>query len=86
MAAGVPVISTPLGAEGLTVAPGKNILLAAPDDAEMWLRQVAHLKESEASRKMLAAAALELVQTQYDWAILGRKLCDVYEGWLKDAV
>ena len=83
MAAGVPVISTPLGAEGLAVTPDKTILMADPDDAEMWGRHLAHLTESESSRQTLTAAALEVVRTQYDWEILGRKLCDVYKSWLQ---
>jgi sugar transferase (PEP-CTERM/EpsH1 system associated) len=84
MAAGVPVISTPLGAEGLAVTPDENILLADPDDAGTWLRHVGSLIESESARRALCAAALELVRTGYDWEILGRKLCDTYEGWLRD--
>jgi sugar transferase (PEP-CTERM/EpsH1 system associated) len=83
MAAGVPVVSTPLGAEGLTVTPGENILLADPDDAGAWLRHVERLMESEPARKALSAAALGLVRDGYDWEILGRKLCDTYEGWLR---
>jgi sugar transferase (PEP-CTERM/EpsH1 system associated) len=83
MAAGVPVISTPLGAEGLTVTPDKTILMADPDDAEAWVRHLAHLTTSESNRKTLTAAALELVRTQYDWEILGRKLCNVYKSWLQ---
>ncbi len=83
MAAGVPVISTPLGAEGLTVTPGENILLADPHDAETWLRHLEHLMESERGRKALADSAFELVRTTYDWEILGRKLGDTYEGWLR---
>ena len=83
MAAKVPVISTPLGAEGLTVTAGENILLAEPDDAETWLRHLSHLIESEPSRKALSDMAFELVKTQYDWEILGRKLCATYEGWLQ---
>jgi sugar transferase (PEP-CTERM/EpsH1 system associated) len=83
MAAGVPVVSTPLGAEGLTVTPGENILLADPDDAETWLNHLAHLIESETGRAALSAAGLELVRGSYDWEILGRKLCDTYEGWLR---
>lgn len=86
MAAGVPVISTPLGAEGLAVTPGVNILLAEPDDAQTWLRHLEHLMESQSGRKALSAAALDLVRTSYDWDILGRKLCDTYEGWLRDQV
>jgi len=84
MAAGVPVVSTPLGAEGLTVTPGENILLADPDDAETWLGHVGHLMESEPGRKVLSDSAFELVRTTYDWEILGRKLGDTYEGWLQD--
>ena len=49
MAAGVPVVSTPLGAEGLPVTPGKNILFADPDDSETWIRQMEYLGESESS-------------------------------------
>jgi glycosyltransferase involved in cell wall biosynthesis len=84
MAAGIPVVSTPLGAEGLAVTPGENILLAEPDDAEAWLRNLEHLMESE-PRQALCASAFELVRTSYDWEILGRKLCDTYEGWLRGA-
>ena len=84
MAAGVPVVSTPLGAEGLAVTPGENILLAEPDDAQTWLRHLEHLKQSEYGRQALAASAMELVRTTYDWEILGRKLCDTYERWLRD--
>jgi len=86
MAAGVPVISTPLGAEGLAVTPGENILMADPDDTETWLHHLEQLKESESGRKALAAAALDLVRTTYDWEILGRKLCDTYETWLRDKI
>lgn len=82
MAAGVPVISTPLGAEGLSVTPSKDILIADPGDAAAWTRQLACLIESEETRKAICASALELVRSQYDWGILGRKLCGLYEGWL----
>ncbi|MBZ5632292.1 MAG: glycosyltransferase [Acidobacteriia bacterium] len=83
MAAGVPVVSTPLGAEGLAVTPGENILLADPDDAETWLRHLGQLTLSEVARTALSASAFDLVRTVYDWGILGRKLCDTYEGWLR---
>lgn len=82
MAAGVPVISTPLGAEGLAVTADENILFAGADDPEAWLRQLGYLI-SGSGCKALAASALQLVRTTYDWGILGRKLCDTYEGWLR---
>jgi glycosyltransferase involved in cell wall biosynthesis len=84
MAAGVPVISTPLGAEGLDVTPGENILLADPDDSETWLQHLEHLTASEAARKSLSASALDLVRGSYDWETLGGKLGDTYEGWLRN--
>jgi glycosyltransferase involved in cell wall biosynthesis len=84
MAAGVPVVSTPLGAEGLPVTPGGNVLLAEPDDAEGWLRHLEYLTGSESGRKALSDSGLEFVRRSYDWEILGRKLCDTYEGWLRE--
>jgi len=83
MAAGVPVISTPLGAEGLEVTDGENILLVDPDDTEGWIERVANLAESPALSEKLIAGGLELVQTRYDWEILGAKLRKTYEGWLE---
>jgi len=83
MAMTVPVISTPLGAEGLAVTPGENILFAEPDDAAAWARNLVSLAESEGERKRLSQAALELVRTRYDWGFLGRKLWETYEGWLQ---
>src|ERR1035437_1171665 len=41
MAAGVPVVSTTLGAEGLAVSPGRHLLIA--DSGEDWLRQLSAL-------------------------------------------
>lgn len=65
MAARVPVVSTALGAEGLDVAPGKEILLAGePDDfAEACLRFL----ECPAERERLAAAAWDRVSSRHSW-------------------
>ena len=82
MAAGVPVISTPLGAEGLEVTDGENILLVDPDDPEGWIERVANVAESPALSEKLVAGGLRLVQTRYDWEILGAKLRKTYEAWL----
>jgi sugar transferase (PEP-CTERM/EpsH1 system associated) len=82
MAAGIPVISTPLGAEGLEVADGKNILLVDPDDTEGWANQLANLANSQALRDKLTRAGLDLVRSRYDWDILGAKLRGIYQSWL----
>ena len=83
MAAGVPVISTLLGAEGLAVTSGKDILLTEPDDAEGWLRHLTAVVDDKDQRAHLVQAALELTHTRYDWEILGRKLFETYEDWLQ---
>jgi glycosyltransferase involved in cell wall biosynthesis len=85
MASGVPVVSTALGAEGLSVEPGKNILMADADDAESWLRALAGLAESKPRRRELTSAALQLVRHEYDWTSLGESLCKIYADWLDQA-
>jgi len=82
MAAGIPVISTALGAEGLAVTPGRDILMADADDAEAWIRHLTCLTESAGLRGQLIAAGRHLVQTRYDWEILGEILATTYQDWL----
>ena len=86
MAAGVPVISTELGAEGLEVTPGRDILI--PGSEPEWLPALESLcTESSvggATRsEELAQAGRKLVCTQYDWEIIGRKLAELYEDWMR---
>jgi glycosyltransferase involved in cell wall biosynthesis len=84
MAAGVPVVSTPLGAEGLDVTDGENVLLAGAEDVAAWVDRLVRLAEPGDLRKRLIAAGLQLVQSRYDWNILGAKLCATYERWLAE--
>ena len=85
MAAGVPVVSTPLGAEGLEVADGENILLVNADDAKGWADRITSLAESPTRRARLTDAGHKLVEARYDWEILGAKLRGIYQGWLADS-
>ena len=80
MAAGVPMLSTTIGAEGLEVEAGRHLLIG--DTEEEWLRMTAQVLD-EGTRSELVAAGRELVQRRYDWSALGRQLCGVYEAWLK---
>jgi glycosyltransferase involved in cell wall biosynthesis len=79
MAAGVPVISTELGSEGLHVHPGTDILVAG--SAPEWIAALEQLENSE-YRARLAASARELVRTRYDWDALGKLLFATYCEWL----
>jgi glycosyltransferase involved in cell wall biosynthesis len=84
MAAGVPVVSTPLGAEGLQVVDGQDILLVDSFDSDGWARSLSSLLCSPARREELTRAGLHLVQTRYDWEIVGARLRDIYRNWLSE--
>ncbi len=66
MAMGKAVVSTSIGAEGLPVHPGENVLLAdAPADLANC---VISLLRDPTERKRLGSAARTLVQEKYSWA------------------
>lgn len=80
MAAGVPVVSTTLGAEGLDVHHGRNILIA--DTNEQLVEAIAGVVENEDRRNELSAAGRALVADHYDWSKLGVSLFKTYEELL----
>jgi len=86
MAAGVPVVSTALGAEGLAISDGENILLAPGDIAgtDRWVSALASLADQGPSWTKLAAAGRSLVEARYHWEAIGEKLFDTYDRWTKE--
>jgi glycosyltransferase involved in cell wall biosynthesis len=78
MAADVPVVSTRLGAEGLDVTDGVDIVLA--ETALATTDSVDELVRSPDRRGAIAAAARELVRNHYDWPILGARLFEVHHS------
>jgi glycosyltransferase involved in cell wall biosynthesis len=84
MAAGVPVVSTVLGAEGLAVTPGSDILIADADHAQDWIDHLNTLAQIPARQNQIRAA-LNLVRTRHDWEIVGQTLNDTYAAWLREA-
>jgi glycosyltransferase involved in cell wall biosynthesis len=81
MAAGVPVISTRLGAEGLSVTEGENILLA--ETAQEFSRAIADLSENDSLRSRLKEAGRSLVGKKYDWSAIGAQLTDAHLSLMK---
>ena len=77
MAAGVPVISTALGAEGIEVTNDTNILLA--DDPAQILSALQRLHRDTDLQRRLAAAGRLLVAQKYDWDVLGEALYLVHQ-------
>jgi sugar transferase (PEP-CTERM/EpsH1 system associated) len=80
MAAGVPVVSTTLGAEGLDVRHGENILLA--DTNKLFVEAIVNVVEDEKQRNRLGAAGRALVTNQYDWAKVGANLLEIHQQLL----
>ena len=76
MAAGVPVISTSLGAEGLSAEDGKEMVLA--DTPSAMADAVAGLDEQSTEWQRLAENGSRLVLSRYDWPVIGEKLMKVY--------
>jgi polysaccharide biosynthesis protein PslH len=69
---GKAVVSTTLGAEGLEVCHGRNILLA--DGAIPFARAVLHLLEDAALRMRLGSEGAQLVRARYQWDALATRL------------
>lgn len=65
MAARIPVVSTSVGAEGLPVADGENIVLA--DNPRRFAESCLDLLADAGKRRRLAGQAWELVATRFSW-------------------
>jgi glycosyltransferase involved in cell wall biosynthesis len=78
MAMGTPVVSTTLGAEGIAVTPGEDILIA--DEPAEFAAQVVTLMNNEPLRKSMAARGRTLMESRYDWQVIAPALEHVYES------
>lgn len=77
MAAGVPVVSTRLGAEGIPVRDGEDILFAeTAEEMESALRRLAADRDL---RERLEVGGRNLVQRDFDWAALARHLRGIHD-------
>ena len=76
MALGRPVISTTIGCEGLNVTQGENILIANTP-ADFAVQTVRLLNDIEL-RQRLVIGGRRLVETTYDWEIIGQQLLQTY--------
>jgi glycosyltransferase involved in cell wall biosynthesis len=66
MAAGLPVVSTTIGAEGLTYTDNEDIVIA--DGAEDFAAACLRLLANEPERTSIATQALALVEGKFSWA------------------
>lgn len=77
MAAGVPVVSTPLGAEGINAEHDVNILLA--ETAPEFAAAIRLIFSSPQKRASLARAARTFACATYDWSVIGEKLHEIHD-------
>jgi sugar transferase (PEP-CTERM/EpsH1 system associated) len=80
MAMGRPVVSTRLGAEGLEITHGVNILLA--DTPEEFAKHIFALLADPQLGRRLGSAGRNLVETKYDWSICLSNVEDFYQTLL----
>jgi glycosyltransferase involved in cell wall biosynthesis len=76
MATGRAVVSTSIGAEGLAVEGGRDLILA--DDAEAFAQAVVRLLGDATLRRQYEQAAARLA-TQYDWENAAQQFAAVLE-------
>ena len=76
LAAGLPTITTPVGAQGLTVEDGKEVLIYKTADG--FVRGIEQLSSSDELRHRLAAAGPEIA-SDYSWDSLMDQYDRVFE-------
>ena len=78
MGMGKAIVSTTIGAEGLPVRHGVDVLLAdSPDD---FAKSVVALLGDTGQRRRLGHAARELVETKYSWGSVAREFAASLEA------
>lgn len=83
MAMGVPVVSTSIGAEGLNVTHGENILIA--DKAETFSEAVVQLLHNQGFADYVSQNARKLVEETYSWPVVWENLLYSYRRILSCA-
>jgi len=76
LAMGLPVVSTRMGAEGIDLVEGKEVLLA--DSPEEFAAAVLRLLEDAELRQQMAFLGRQATQERYDWSRVAPGLLDVY--------
>jgi glycosyltransferase involved in cell wall biosynthesis len=82
MAMGKATVSTSVGAEGLDVEHGRDIVLA--DDPDQFANAiVSFLRNQDVRRRFEAAAAA--TARQYDWSVITERFVEVLQRTIEDA-
>lgn len=77
MAVGSPIVSTTIGAQGLSITDGEELILA--DTAREFARAVVRLQRHPEHMHTMGVKAKAFVEANYDWSVLLPRLLAVYE-------
>jgi glycosyltransferase involved in cell wall biosynthesis len=80
-AAAKAIVSTRLGAEGIEVEDGRNILLA--DDPATFASAIRRLSDDEALARRIGAEARRTAEGRYSWRAVAEELVATYRARLK---
>ncbi len=72
MACGLPVISSPIGNEGINAQPGRELLVA--ETPEQYVEHIQHLVARPAMRRQLGVAARRFLEKGYRWEVILNRL------------
>jgi polysaccharide biosynthesis protein PslH len=75
------VVSTSIGCEGLSVTPGKHLVVA--DQAEAFAQAVITFMQNPLMRAAYGAAGRSLVEAEYSWDRCGKQLLQAVEAGCK---
>lgn len=78
-----PVVSTLLGAEGIGYQDGSNIIIA--DRPQDFADRVVALSRDPIKGRQIGRRARELVEREYDWSVVGKRLLSAYRALLGEA-
>jgi glycosyltransferase involved in cell wall biosynthesis len=72
-AAGIPVVSTPVGCEGIAGENGRHLIVA---ERPAFAAEIARLIEQPSAGRELAGEARRLAERTYDWGVVGQQAAD----------
>ena len=73
---GLPIVSTTVGAEGIDIAPGENILVA--DEPRAFADALVRVLQDESLASRIASNGRAMVEARYDWRTVYRAWDQVY--------
>jgi glycosyltransferase involved in cell wall biosynthesis len=72
-AAGIPVVSTAVGLEGIAAEPDREVMVS---ERATFAETIVELLRDPDRASRMGTAARELARRRYDWSVVGRILCD----------